>query len=125
MPPKIYNHSQAAQKVPCIDRHYRGLNTRDIPVFESAFSEFVRGYDEEGHLLFENRTALVAALAHRFAQTDFSCELVTRIFHRKGVIDKERLFLSGKPFKEIWIYMEVTDDHITMFRYLHQQPLSD
>ncbi|WP_297518637.1 hypothetical protein [Flavobacterium sp.] len=125
MPHKKRTDTNAIPSVPCIDRHYIGLNAQSISVFESAFSEFVRGYHEDGHLLFENRTALVAALSHRFEQTDFSCEVVNRIFHSKGVIDQERLFLSGRPFKEIWIYFEIVDDHITMFRYLHQQALPE
>lgn len=115
---KKRTNTNAIPSVPCIDRHYIGLNTQNIPVFESAFSEFVRGYDEDGNLLYENRAALVLALKHRFEQTDFSCEVVNRSFLSKGVIDQERLFLYGKPYKEIWIYFEVFEDQIVIFNYL-------
>lgn len=124
MPTKIYNHFQAAQKVPCIDRHYIGLNTKDIIVFESAFATYVRGYDVKGKLLYPNRDALVSALMPRFQQPDFHCELVSRVYHDRGVIDEEHLFFSGKPFQAIWIYFEVVEDEITMFQYLKVNDLN-
>jgi hypothetical protein len=116
--------SNPLSAVPCIDRHYIGLNTKDILVFESAFATYVRGYDVKGKLLYPNRDALVSALMPRLQQTDFHCELVSRVYHDRGVIDEEHLFLSGKPFQAIWIYFEVVEDEITMFQYLKENDLN-